>query len=157
MISEDLSLLSFRVAIGALRVCRGQAPGLPSSVPDRGSIGSGVKAGRRPSRSDAKAALSLEGRPRNLRGAPIAPAEIATPTHSHTTSAETRRLFITDAILGGLPPHIAQIIAGHRDINVTLGYKAVYPDEAVQAHLAFLARRRGLRPTDEYRVPTDEE
>jgi len=57
----------------------------------------------------------------------------------------------------GLPPHIAQIIAGHKDINVTLGYKAVYPDEAIQAHLAFLARRRALRPTDEYRVPTDQE
>jgi hypothetical protein len=25
--------------------------------------------------------------------------------------------------MNGLPPHIAQIIAGHRDINVTLGYK----------------------------------
>ena len=49
------------------------------------------------------------------------------------------------------------IIAGHRDINVTLGYKAIYPDEAIQAHLAFLARRRALRPTEEYRVPTDEE
>ncbi|MGV4926565.1 integrase [Streptomyces sp. BHT-5-2] len=55
-----------------------------------------------------------------------------------------------------LPPHIAQVIAGHQDINVTLGYKAVYPDEAGQAHLAFLARRRAMRPTDEYRVPTDE-
>ena len=54
------------------------------------------------------------------------------------------RLFITDAILNGLPPHIAQVIAGHRDINVTLGYKAVYPEEAIQAHLAFLARRRSL-------------
>jgi hypothetical protein len=51
----------------------------------------------------------------------------------------------------------AQIIAGHRDINVTLGYKAVYPDEAIQAHLAFLARRRALRPTEEYRTPTDAE
>ncbi len=43
------------------------------------------------------------------------------------------------------------------DINVTLGYKAVYPEEAIQAHLAFLARRRALRPSEEYRVPTDEE
>jgi hypothetical protein len=59
--------------------------------------------------------------------------------------------------MSGLPPHIAQIIAGHRDINVTLGYKAVYPEEAIQAHLAFLARRRALRPSEEYRVPTDEE
>ena len=66
-------------------------------------------------------------------------------------------MFITDAIMNGLPPHIAQIIAGHRDINVTIGYKAVYPDEAIQAHLAFLARRRALRPSEEYRTPTDEE
>lgn len=73
------------------------------------------------------------------------------------TPHDFRRLFITDAILNGLPPHIAQIVAGHQDINVTLGYKAVYPEEAIQAHHAFLARRRSLRPSDEYRVPTDEE
>lgn len=40
---------------------------------------------------------------------------------------------------------------------MTLGYKAVYPEEAIQAHLGFLARRRSLRPNEEYRVPTDEE
>ena len=39
--------------------------------------------------------------------------------------------------MSGLPPHIAQVIAGHRDINVTMGYKAVYPDEAIQAHLYY--------------------
>jgi len=38
-----------------------------------------------------------------------------------------------------------------------MGYKAVYPDEAIQAHLAFLARRRDQRPTEEYGAPTDEE
>ncbi len=75
----------------------------------------------------------------------------------HFTPHDFRRLFITDAILNGLPPHIAQIIAGHRDISVTMGYKAIYPDEAIQAHLAFLARRRALRPGEEYRVPTDAE
>ena len=75
----------------------------------------------------------------------------------HYTPHDFRRMFITDAILNGLPPHIAQVIAGHQDINVTLGYKAVYPDEAIQAHLAFLARRRSLRPSEEYRTPTDEE
>ncbi|HKS98495.1 MAG TPA: site-specific integrase [Rugosimonospora sp.] len=73
------------------------------------------------------------------------------------TPHDFRRIFITDAVLNGLPPHIAQVIAGHRDINVTLGYKAVYPEEAIQAHLAFLARRRALRPTEEYRNPTDQE
>ena len=78
-------------------------------------------------------------------------------TPLHYTPHDFRRIFLTDAIMNGLPPHIAQIIAGHRDINVTLGYKAVYPDEAIQAHLAFLARRRALRPTEEYRTPTDTE
>ena len=75
----------------------------------------------------------------------------------HYTPHDFRRMFLTDAILNGLPPHIAQVIAGHRDINVTLGYKAAYPGEAIQAHLAFLARRRALRPTGEYRTPTDAE
>ena len=69
------------------------------------------------------------------------------------TPHDFRRMFITDAILNGLPPHIAQVIAGHHDINVTLGYKAIYPEEAIQAHLAFLARRRALRPGEEYRAP----
>lgn len=73
------------------------------------------------------------------------------------TPHDFRRIFITDAIMTGLPPHIAQVIAGHKDISVTLGYKAVYPGEAIQAHLSFLARRRALRPTEEYRSPTDEE
>jgi hypothetical protein len=73
------------------------------------------------------------------------------------TPHDFRRMFITDAIRSGLPPHIAQIVAGHRNINVTMGYNAVYPDDAIQAHLAFLARRRALRPTEEYRTPTDEE
>ena len=75
----------------------------------------------------------------------------------HYTPHDFRRMFITDAILNGLPPHIAQVIAGHQDINVTLGYKAIYPEEAIASHLAFLARRRSLRPSEEYRAPTDEE
>ena len=41
----------------------------------------------------------------------------------HYAPHDFRRIFITDAVMNGLPPHIAQIIAGHRDINVTLGYR----------------------------------
>lgn len=78
-------------------------------------------------------------------------------TALHYTPHDFRRMFLTDAIMNGLPPHIAQVIAGHRDINVTMGYNAVYPEETIRAHLAFLARRRSLRPSEEYRVPTDEE
>ena len=73
------------------------------------------------------------------------------------TFHDFRRLFITDAIMHGMPPHIAQLVAGHRDINTTMGYKAVYPDEVINGHRAFIARRRALRPGEEYRTPTDEE
>ena len=68
-----------------------------------------------------------------------------------------RRIFTTDAILNGMPPHIAQILLGHADINTTMGYKAVYPQEAINGHRAYIARRRQLRPSEEYRTPTDAE
>jgi len=73
------------------------------------------------------------------------------------TPHDFRRIFITDAVLHGMPPHIAQLVAGHRDINTTMGYKAVYPEEAINGHRAFIARRRALRPSEEYRTPTEEE
>ena len=62
------------------------------------------------------------------------------------TPHDFRRIFITEAIMNGMPPHIAQLVAGHADINATMGYKAVYPEEAINAHRAFIARRRALRP-----------
>lgn len=68
-----------------------------------------------------------------------------------------RRIFVTDAIMNGLPPHIAQIICGHKTIDTTMGYKAIYPTETIEAHRAFIARRRATRPSEEYRTPTDEE
>lgn len=73
------------------------------------------------------------------------------------TFHDFRRMFITDAILHGMPPHIAQLVAGHRDINTTMGYKAVYPEEVISGHRAFIGRRRALRPSEEYRMPTDED
>ncbi|MGH3449309.1 MAG: tyrosine-type recombinase/integrase, partial [Haloechinothrix sp.] len=68
-----------------------------------------------------------------------------------------RRVFVTEAVMNGMPPHIAQLICGHHDINTTLGYKAIYPEEVINSHRAFIARRRALRPSEEYRTPTDEE
>lgn len=68
-----------------------------------------------------------------------------------------RRIFTTDAIMNGMPPHIAQLLLGHKDINTTMGYKAVYPEEAINGHRAFIARCRALRPSQEYRAPTDAE
>jgi hypothetical protein len=36
-----------------------------------------------------------------------------------------------------------------------MGYKAAYPDEAIEADRAFIARRRVTRPGEEYRTPTE--
>ena len=73
----------------------------------------------------------------------------------HTASAERRHFFATEAIMNGMPPHIAQLVLGHKDITTTMGYKAVYPDEAIQAHRAFIARRRvpAARPRNTARRP----
>ncbi len=86
-------------------------------------------------------------------------AGLADPSGRQLTFAphDFRRIFATEAILNGMPPHIAQLLLGHKDINVTMGYKAVYPQEAVNGHRAFIARRRELRPSEEYRTPTDSE
>jgi Phage integrase family len=73
------------------------------------------------------------------------------------TPHDFRRIFITDAIVNGLPPHIAQIIVGHATIATTMGYKAIYPVEALEAHRSFVARRRAIRSGEEYRTPTDDE
>jgi integrase len=73
------------------------------------------------------------------------------------TPHDFRRIFATEAIMNGLPPHICQLIMGHASINTTMGYKAVYPQEAINGHRAYIARRRELRPSQEYRTPTDEE
>ena len=69
------------------------------------------------------------------------------------TPHDFRRIFATEAMMNGMPPHIAQMLLGHKDINVTMGYKAVYPEEAISGHRAFIARRRELRPSEEYRSP----
>ncbi len=62
-----------------------------------------------------------------------------------------RRIFVTDALRSGLPPHIAAKICGHAVLDTTMGYAAIYPDDVVAHHRAFIARRRAGRPSEEYR------
>ncbi|WOT39591.1 integrase [Streptomyces coeruleorubidus] len=38
-----------------------------------------------------------------------------------------------------------------------MSYNAVYPTETIEAHRALITRRRTLRPTEEYRTPTETE
>ncbi len=67
------------------------------------------------------------------------------------TPHDFRRIFATDALRAGLPPHIAAKILGHIDLNTTMGYAAIYPEDVITGHRAFIARRRTLRPGEEYR------
>ncbi|MDN5919902.1 MAG: site-specific integrase, partial [Pseudonocardia sp.] len=68
-----------------------------------------------------------------------------------------RRIFATDALNHGLPVHIAARLLGHQSINTTSGYHAVFDEELLRTYRSFLDTRRALRPTAEYREPTDAE
>jgi 2-methylisocitrate lyase-like PEP mutase family enzyme len=54
------------------------------------------------------------------------------------------RVFVTEAIASGLPPHIAQVICGHADINTTMGYKAVFASSMVIARRSTATDPGGL-------------
>ncbi len=76
------------------------------------------------------------------------------------TPHDFRRIFVTDAIRSGLPPHIAAKICGHikhQLLDTTMGYAAIYPEDVIAHHRAFIARRRALRPSAEYRDLAPEE
>ena len=68
-----------------------------------------------------------------------------------------RRIFVTDAIRSGLPPHIAAKLCGHSTVDTTMGYAAIYPEDVISHHRAFVARRRAERPSEEYRDLTAQE
>jgi hypothetical protein len=73
------------------------------------------------------------------------------------TPHDFRRVFSTETVNSGLPIHIAARLPGHLDLNTTQGYVAVYPEEVIRHYRQFIANRRTLRPSEEYREPTDSE
>ncbi len=68
-----------------------------------------------------------------------------------------RRIFATEAVAAGLPVHITAKILGHESIATTQTYLAIYDQDVIDHHRTFIARRRTLRPSEEYREPTDSE
>lgn len=68
-----------------------------------------------------------------------------------------RRIFATEAVASGLPVHITAKILGHASLATTQTYVAVYDQDVIEHHRAFIARRRATRPAEEYREPTDSE
>lgn len=73
------------------------------------------------------------------------------------TPHDFRRLYLTELVANKLPIHIAAQLAGHRSLNTTQSYVAIYPQDVFDHYDQFLERRRATRPSDEYREPTVEE
>lgn len=73
------------------------------------------------------------------------------------TPHDFRRIFATDALAASLPPHIIQKLLGHATLSTTQGYAAIFPDDIIRSHRAFIENRRTLRPGDEYRDVTPDE
>jgi site-specific recombinase XerD len=72
----------------------------------------------------------------------------------NVTAHDFRRMFVTDAVTGGLPIHIAAKLLGHASVTTTQAYHAVFQDELIRSYRAFLDTRRAARPIEEYREPT---
>ena len=73
------------------------------------------------------------------------------------TPHDFRRIFAAEAVSSGLPVHIAAKLLGHETLATTQAYVAIYDQDVIDHHRAFIARRRALRPSQEYREPTDAE
>jgi len=88
-----------------------------------------------------------------------AKAGITTPdgTELRFTPHDFRRIFASEAVASGLPVHIAAKLLGHQTLATTQIYLAIYDQDVIAHHCGFLARRRALRPSEEYREPTDAE
>ena len=86
---------------------------------------------------------------------PDRPSPATRCDHPH----DFRRIFVTDAILYGLPPaHRREASPATRTSDTTMGYKAaIYPEDVIRHHRAFIARRRAVRPSEEYRELTADE
>lgn len=76
---------------------------------------------------------------------------------AHFSPQDFRRLLATELVNNGPPIHIGAALLGHPRIETTRGYVAVFQEDVVRHYQAHLARRRALRPVEEYRPTTDDE
>ena len=71
---------------------------------------------------------------------------------------ERLRDSVAEPLVGaGLPLHIVSTLLGHMNLETTRGYTAVFPEQVIQAHHAFIERRRQTRPGHEARAASDTE
>lgn len=70
---------------------------------------------------------------------------------------DLRRIFATDAQNSGVPIHVIAALLGHASLETTMVYAAVYSEQVISGHQAFIAQRRALNPSVEQREITDAE
>jgi hypothetical protein len=75
----------------------------------------------------------------------------------HFTPHDFRRLFATELVNNGLPIHMGAALLGHVNVQTTRGYVAVFAEDLTRHYQDFLARRRKMRPNEEYRPATEQE
>jgi integrase len=73
--------------------------------------------------------------------------------HNH----DVRRIFATEAVMTGFPVHVLAKVLGHSSLETTMRYVLVYGEDVYRSQQKFFEKRRALRPSAEYREPTDEE
>ena len=73
------------------------------------------------------------------------------------TPHDFRRIFATEMINSGLPIHIGARLLGHINLQTTQGYVAVFEEDTVRHYQTFLAKRRQLRPSEEYKAVSQPE
>ena len=118
------SPLSSRVAVGvALRVGR-QASACPQHCPTGAAEVSGVKGGRRPSRSDCGATLEAGGAAPH----PARRRFNRDTTGLHTASAERSRPYVTHLTENGVDRRFIQVQVGHECDSSTAVYTHVSDD-----------------------------
>lgn len=72
------------------------------------------------------------------------------------TPHDFRRIFATDALSSGIPPHIIMKLMGHNSLATTEHYMAIFPQDVIRAHRTFVEERRSLRREDYRPVEADE-
>lgn len=73
--------------------------------------------------------------------------------HNH----DVRRIFATEAVMTGFPVHVLAKVLGHSSLETTMRYVLVYGEDVYRSQQRFFEKRRALRPSAEYREPTEQE
>ena len=142
-LAEVLTAIIFRVRGGQSRPAAGVAPTTCSSRPGARRCRSCSNGGTAPrtGRSPAATSGNASSRPRKTAQITVAgqPLRVATPRLPE--NLRHRRHPVRAA-----PAYRSQDLRSLQPLDTTMGYAAIYPEDVVSHHRAFIARRRAERP-----------